>query len=915
MNQKRLIKILLPVLAILVSARVNAAAVFADGKLYGSFKYSGTAAFEGGKVLEVKMDGWGVVVAPELQTWRHTDVLCMDLYSDRPGVELMITLNQENKSYFYYKLKTNWTGWKKLSLPLARFKNSRDASFKEKILSLGISPKGWDLKPDTSAKVYIRSIELTGGDAATKIVPIPVNMAESIIVPFWDKNLVNPGDWTLDADSSENQFNWDSLDFKWRGHMSITGKFDLDCRGYDYLIFCVVCPSGTVMTMSAEGKNGKVETTETVSAETLSKTEFILPLKGLEDIHSICLTLNNPAQSHGYMKWIGLGNSTLMKELDEYIGKMRNLNWDRLVTLPQQGFDFKPGLDIFCGPDQIADIRRAIDGNPEAKKMLEELRKEELQKAAPEQRWREHITGDRRWSRDRDYGQPQLTDCSRAAWAGMLLQDENLLLLAAKRAVILAMVPNWGAGIYSSLPGTAWNHRAFDESGVTMELVFALDFCSDFLTPAGKDYILRRIAEKGIGTINFNVWRWNYIFRCNQLSAFSGARVAAYVAMEKSGWKHVEPYTDLAIRELNESMSQIFSPDGGYSEGPSYYQYTLWGALPAYYCYARARNLKFTDVLPESLRNAGNFAELAVSSDKTQAFIPFNDSGDGVYPSVASFMATMLPESQFVNAYNQYLRRSGVPKVSEYWAWISGYVEPKKPVAHMPFVLIPSMGSMASFRELDGCPLKIALIADTKKDAHKHKDAGEFTIELAGETLAMDSGGVKTYASTFTAEMQDAARHNVMVPVLGDGGFGDQKLIRDPIRLETQGDRDGFSAKVDLLPCWEIFFDRRVRKMSSQSVKRLMIEDEWKLKKGQAQGVAFLWLTSLPVEVKDRIAYIRGGRAMASFKIPDGWTCHIDKLKRDGKSDQNRLVLLNTGEQGCLKLEVDFSVLPETEEK
>lgn len=738
-----------------------------------------------------------------------------------------------------------------------------------------------------------------------RVIPIPINDAESVVFPLWDHELCDEQAWTFEPTTNKHIFDWDALRFKWRGKMLISTKVKLNCEDYDYLIFHLVCPRDTTIKLLASGQGRTVSTSIKSKRRKFQQSEFILPLQGLMNLDSIRIELNNPADSSGYMRWIGLGSSKRMKYLEHYRESMRKIDFHHFVKMPSQD-NPKPGLNIFCGLDRIKQIRQEIAKNSKIQKMLVQTRDKEFGKKRPEQRWDEYVTRDHRWARDRDFGKEDPRDCINAAWAGMLLNDKNLLLLAAKRAVVLAMIPNWGAGMYASLPGSSWEHRAFGESFVIMQLAFTLDFCNDFFTEAGRDYLLRRIAEKGLGTINFNVWKWDYMFYCNQLSAFSCARVIAYIVLEKSGWKHVRPYTDLAIKELNESIFHLLAADGGYSEGPGYYQYTLSGALPAYYCYAKARNRNFTDILPQALKNAGNFAELASSSDKRQIFIPFNDSGDTLnHPFVPCILEKMLPDSQFVSIYNHYLRRFGTPKIGDYWSWILGNIKVKKDPPHHPFVFIPSMASMASFRQLNGSPLKIAFMADTKTPGHKHQDAGQFIIELDGNTLAMDSGSC-SYASPSQHKLQLAAQHNVMVPVLADGTYGEQQLIRKTVSMQANGNDKCFSAAVDLRECWDNFFVKRRRELSSSAPETLIIKDEWQLKKGKASGVAFLWLTNFPIQVQNHTVTIRAGKALVSFDIPPGWTYKVDTPRHN--VSQQRLALICDKEKGSLQLNVHFAV-------
>ena len=742
------------------------------------------------------------------------------------------------------------------------------------------------------------------------MIPIPVNPAEAIVSAFWDPNLSNFSGYQVKAAAGGGaKQTWASVDFNWPGGNSepkivFSRDFDLDCTGYDRLIAAVVLPAGTRLAMTAATEAGERKMTAVTPDDKGKTTEYLLPLDGAKKITRLTVAFSSPKSGGGFFKWIGLHSTAGYRVYEEYWNNLRRIDLTSFLNNIIDNPSCNPALELICGQRELELIRRRVAASPESLEKFRVWRDKLLGQLKPESRLREYATGDPRFVRDRDAGSGAIYDSSGPAWVGAVLKDPAMMRLAAKRAIILALCPKWGAGILSSLPGTTWEHRCFDESYAVLDLIVTLDLAGEFLSSTGKDLILRVVAERGLGTINFNAWKYGYIYDCNQLAAFSPGRIAAYTAMEKSKWPHVAPYTDLAMKELDYSMGKNFHADGGFLEGPSYYQYTLWGALPAYYIYARTRNKPFTEILPKELRMAPAYADLLVSTDESQYFIPINDcyGRHGISIDPVAFLAAMFPDSQYVRLYNRLVKQKSLPAGAR-WAWMVGTDIPKTDPPYRPFVIIPSISSAASVRELDGAPVKLALLGDAVGNTHKHDDAGAFIIEYAGETLAMDSDSC-SYASPFQHVIRRGDRHNVMLPT-GVPATGNGR-VRTPLPFKASGDRRSFRAEINLQPCWSEYFAQLKRSVESSEPATITITDRWELKKGD--GVAFNWLTPQEIKVNGREVTIAGKRGMAKFTVPEGWELRTETLEREGNTPQQRLTLTSRQRQGELKLDVRLAL-------
>ena len=886
--------------------------LFAEGKVHGKLSIASVADFEQRKVLKPDLAGWGLQITPEKTDWSDCRALAFDLYSIRSGKETFaITIHfprtGNRGSYSLLKLPVNWTGWKTIVLPFHQFRTTGKADWK-RVAALHLTPKGYGLTPQKGGVVYLRNIRLLPRKKETPaerlaVNLIPVNTAESILSPFWDAGLSDFKRWEIQcADGSAVQ-KWD-VHLNWKGSIRMIRKMDLDVSRFDTLIPALSLLPGIRVKVEAETDKGKRAAEYIVPDDQGKTTEFPLALNGAKRLTEFSVTLESPKKTFGFFKYLLISDSKRRKDVDRQYADLGKMDFSKYLY-PEEEIvpTFQPGLNLYCAPEKLESIRQAILGDPVIRKRMETRIQQIRSLEQPENSIRAYATRDRRFTRDRDFIRDDLFNLASPAWLGTLLRDQTLTRLAARRAIALVLTPDWGAGMMSTLPGTTFEHRCFTECSAMENLAFVLDFCHELFTPYGRDLILRTLAERGAGTANINAWRWNYIYHCNQLASFSIGRIAAYAAMEKSGWTHVRPYTDLAIAELNQSMNTILEPDGGYLEGPAYYQYTFWGALPAYHLYARLRGRKFREILPPGLKNAPDYVELFFSTDDAQGFLPVNDGNSGIYPQNSLIFADMFPNSPFAGLCNKYHSLSGPVQADDRWCWLAGtpgHRKPEPPLRH--FLKLDSIASASSVRELNGKPLKIAFLCDMQKSGHKHPDAGSFLLEYDGETYAMDSG-IVSYSSPFSRELQQEERHNVMVPIKADGSYGRQIISSGKLRLRASGDAKRFSASVDLLPCWKGQFRKRIRQLSSDSPEKLTILDEYELTEGK--GAAFFWLSPFPIRLEGRHVEIRGKRGRITFAVPEGWNPKIEELPHI-KKPQYRLTLTSAAKKGRLELQVSI---------
>ena len=567
---------------------------------------------------------------------------------------------------------------------------------------------------------------------------MPINVAEAIIEPFWDPQISGLSKWRIRPGARHGlrvSQNWCWVNFEWmrrpagRPALSMSRSFNIPCKGYDKLLVSVQAPVGSTVRLAAVTDKGQRSMASTPSP--VDRREVALDLKGATVLKRLTIEIDpaSDGPALGSFLWIGLQNSAM---LDAHFAQWQGCDpkWDGHLKPASYQPKFVPAYELVTSRREIraAQRRHAADVMRSGSSAALASAKA-LDTTAPEAFITDHLHRytDTRYIRERDYGANFPTDPATAARAGIVLKDPKLLRLAARAALSMAACPTWDESFICDYPIGIYEHRCFNHTAVLSSLVAALDLAGEMFTDAGRDFLLRKIAEEGLGRTNFIVWKHDYIFRNNQLSAFSAGRILAYAVLERH-WQHVTPYLELAYRELVENVEQILLPDGGYAEGPSYFAYGVGTALAALGHYARARGKTLQDVLPTRLSKTENFAACLGSTDESVDFVPFADGSALQSRAWLSTMALLVPEGHWTRLYMKAAARE------------RGEIVRAAPDELPPFIALPNMGCLASHRRLGDEWVKIFVAGTMAGADHQHEDKGGFVLEFAGETFAMDPG-------------------------------------------------------------------------------------------------------------------------------------------------------------------------------
>jgi hypothetical protein len=487
------------------------------------------------------------------------------------------------------------------------------------------------------------------------------------------------------------------------------------------------------------------------------------------------------------------------------------------------------------------------------------------------------------------------------------------------------------------MPGSTWEQRAFVQSICVFECALILDLCGEWFTELGRQLVLRRIAEEGIGNLNFNTWWWEYIFHCNQLAWFAPGRILGYLLLERTmparfenyprpAPSRVAPYTELAVKDLIENLNRCLLPDGGYVEGPTYFTWIARQAFVSLHLYARARGQSLQELMPAPMKQTALMAEVLYSTDDNLDVIPICDAMFA-FPEALAHLAAFMPQSHWVTVYHKQLRRAGASPSILAMA-LSRQIPAEGPPLRA-FVDMPSTGMMCSVRRHEGELVKLFIMGNRAGAGHTHEDKGSFVLEFAGDSFAMDFG-VVDYSNPLVEELKTAQRHNMLTPWSTGLRPRPSNPINADIRATGRGDENAFHATMDATAGWEGWFAKWKRTWDSPAPDTLVISDEWAVTQGE--GAIFHWTTQLPMRREGDKVIITGRRGRAEVSVPPDAEASIDalplmnperratdELRREmvrfgirHAETQPRLTLRQRGASGTLRIAVKLSLTPTT---
>ncbi|MBS0633116.1 MAG: heparinase II/III family protein [Verrucomicrobia bacterium] len=728
----------------------------------------------------------------------------------------------------------------------------------------------------------------------------PINSAEAIFEAFFDETLSQLPRWQIAGGGAEGlyiQQKWAWVQYDWQRApedpavpaLRMSRSYDFDCADYDAIMLSLTTPPGARVALIAQTDAGERKNISAPMGH--KKRELLLPLDGAKRVLGLAIEIyadrrDTPGVACGWFNWLGLQHAEQLKRYQRQLARFDE-RWEDYLKPESYEPNFEPAYGLHLTGAELTEARAALakTGGPRSSPLWELA--EDAAALSPEKMTTEYVNfwNDTRFNRDRDTGNHLLTHGANAAQAAVLFRDKKLGRLAARYAIAMAHCTRWDPSFLSWMAGCKWEHRAFVPSLVMYDCALILDLCGEWFTDYGRQLILRRLAEEGQGTNNYNAWWYTYIFWCNQAAWFMPGRMLAYLVLEKTlptTWEpypkpqsRVIPYTDLALTDLLDNLAKILLPDGGYTEGPMYFTFTARQAMLTFYYYARARGKDIRPMVPPALYATARMAEVLVSTADNAQMIQICDA---IYipQEGAAFLAWVMPDTQWVTIFRKSVARTGGQPMTLLAQNLLREVPESGPVLP-PVADMPDIGQMASHRKFGAEWVKLFLMGNKSGASHTHEDKGSFVLEFAGDAFAWDFGSCD-YSNPLADMLKHAQRHNMLVPLTAGVRAKPKNPIFADITPKGRGDERSFHATMDLAAGWEGLYSRWTRTWDAPTPDTLTITDDWAIEQGD--GVAFCWTTPLPItlDAANRRAVIEGRRGRAILTWDAGIEAAVEAL-------------------------------------
>lgn len=733
----------------------------------------------------------------------------------------------------------------------------------------------------------------------------PINPAEAVIEAFYDPAISGLADWKKSPSGSHGfqaTQGWAFVNAGWARKPSdglafwIERGAEIPLGGYDRLIVGAFLPDGATMKVIAQTDKGPRE--KEFAKLPGDAKEYVLDLAGAGELKGLRIEARTNVDDIGAVRfiWVMLQNSKLLAAMQAQ--PKPSADWPKHLVPADTELKFEPAYGIVLTAedlDRLAEVDKKLKEAGQANPF--DIAVEAAKKKAPEA-----MTGDfaniprSRDARDRDAEHWLQQTGSSVLLAGLVRKDPELVRLGTRYALSIAFCDSWYDGFMDRLPGGQWTAWGFIPSLNAHDVATTLDLGGGALTDAGRRFLLRRLAEQGLGAINYSYYVGDYVHKSNQAAWFSPARLLSLTVLDKnSQW--MEPHVPPAMEELTKNLDRTVLEDGTYPEGPLYFRCVGRDAGLAFYYYANAWGHKLSDVLPERIKKTADYAEVVSSTVPGQDFIPYGDSGQSQWEPLAhAIMAKAMPGSAFERMLEKARNRNPLPETWPFNTpyspnYLTGLTDraitwklagpPRESVPeHKAFLQLPVSGYTSSTRKLDGGLVKLLVYGNPPGAGHMHEDKGSFTLEAFGQTVLGD-GRIYSYSDPDSERLKFAQFHNMLVPTGTPERPAPPNPLPQAIKPVAGGDETKFHAVADLSPGWEKYYKFWKRTWDSPTPDQIIIRDDFELIRGE--GVEQVFISMLPAKITDGKVIL--GDGLATLTPPEGADVSMRRIRHGGPNE------------------------------
>ncbi len=744
--------------------------------------------------------------------------------------------------------------------------------------------------------------------------PFSYNVGEAMVEAFWDPAASELKEWKLEKNGAKGakvQQYWCYVPYEWLTTgkdqegiaISRTYEPELSVEGFDGLLLSAAIPENGILRLLVETEQG------TLQAESLGagKKELYLPLNGAHTLKCARISVGNTTgeAATGWINWLGAQNT---EQMERQIALKRQFDetWEGFLVPESYEPSFCPQYGLMVTKEELEELRNRYEEHLKkgGRDVFLENIKPYLDKK-PEDMIADYmrLTDDIRFCRSRDEGQYLAFGIGeKFAACGLLKKDKKMLRMAARYVMSLLMTTNWLDSFLANYPLGLWEHSGFVPAIILGDIAAVLDCAGEMFTEKAKKMIYRQMMEKGLSKVNSVVWRYDSIFRCNQLAWYSYGRMSAYAVLSRE-FPRLLPYMELARQDIEASAKLVVGADGSTDEGISYFLCQPQYAGAGLFWYARAKKEEFRDCLPQPILKTDGYIDALSASSDQGTFLPICDFSEPQEIRGIAIMAYAMPDSCWVNAYHRKKEEmGGLP--NDLISFLLDSRIPKEDNPHQHFLRLEDSGYLSSARGEGNWMMKVFVMGNKAGVGHNHEDKGSFLLEYGGEMFLTDPGMV-SYGSAQSRALKMCDYHNMLLPT----GTDERPHPSNPVPFSWMprgtGDETELHVTMDPGVMFDQYYQSWTRDIDSARPGQLTVTDRYSLKAGKGTGVCQLFNTWYCPQIRNGGIELEGKNSICRIRIPDGVSFRVIE-----RSVRNRtlyqLLLEREGSEGEIRLEISF---------
>ena len=660
----------------------------------------------------------------------------------------------------------------------------------------------------------------------------PINPAEGIIAPFFDPGFNTLDEWKITPSPFSSKFEkmhgytttvaWDSAEPD-REIFTMSWEGSFDVSGYDGLFVQASFPNWVKMIFMAKADGVWQDITSSRGAD--GNEDYMGGFKG-KMLEGIKLVFISDIKAGGGFNtyYLGVYNTRRLEDWLEYENPTcYDEKWADFLLPPDSEAWTKltPGIGMFFDSGDIEKIRAKLN-KPPYKESTDILRLEAKSYTgrSPEKQIRTYLPvgeaprGYSARSRDRDVPFARIIEL--CGFFGLIDDDKELKLTAARHAISALHMKHWCEGfVENDFPGSAMNWRSFFQNILSLSMTQFYDWYYDVLTPHAKEVMSHALFFKALAPLKHDLARYEYMYSMNQAAVFSAGRIACAYAISKL-WPRMGYEIDQAQKDLNETMNNVVFEDGGYGEGPNYFNGAMFYTLISYILLSRYYKRDVGDIIPLRLYKCIDYYSLYLSSIPGGQ-LSLSDGGGGVNASVAAMFAYITQDDRWNKLLYDAITRPQPFGITtcESFSLIYGADIEFSDVRLIPvFAINENTGHAVSMRRAGAGPVLFHFCGSSKNEGHSHQDKGSFILEAFGKEVFIDRGITKAYNDPLTGTMKIAKFHNTFT-YLDEDGVDAQQFDPAPWMCPSgKGDANSFELTMDVTGAWKKIEEEHGRVLS-----------------------------------------------------------------------------------------------------